>query len=99
MRRSADILSLVSVLAAMFALSVTQFAFPPVGFEGMIAVAGLSSWLSVLSCFIAFVLCAVLVARHARPKPWRPALGSAGAQFVCLPSQVGFRKPRASNGA
>lgn len=48
MRRSADILSFVSLLAAMLALSVTQFAFPPVGFEGMIAVAGLPTWLIIL---------------------------------------------------
>jgi hypothetical protein len=82
MRKSADILSLMALLAAMLALSVTQFAFPAVGFEGMIAVAGLSSVLSILSCLTAFALCVVLLAKHARPRPWRPALVSAGA--VCV---------------
>jgi hypothetical protein len=82
MRRSADILSFVSVLAAMLVLSVTQFAFPPVGFEGMLAVAGMSSWLSILSGLLAVVLCIVLLAKRAGPRPLRPALVSAAAFCV-----------------
>jgi hypothetical protein len=82
MRRSADILAFVSVLAALLALSVTQFAFPPVGFEGMIAVAGLSSWLSILTGVAAVALCAVLLVKDAGPRPLRPALVSVAAFCV-----------------
>jgi hypothetical protein len=79
MRRTAEILSFVSVLAAMLVLSVTQFAFPPVGFEGMLVVAGMSSWLSILSGFLAVVICIVLLTKRASPTPLRPALVSAAA--------------------
>jgi hypothetical protein len=82
MRRSADILAFLSVLAALLALSVTQFAFPPVGFEGMIAVAGLSSGLSILTGLVAMVLCLVIVVKDTGPKPLRPTFVSAAAFCV-----------------
>ena len=89
MRRAADILAFVSVVVAMLALSVTQFAFPAVGFEGMIAVAGLSILLSILAGVWAIVICAVVLVKGAGAKPLRPALVSVAA--LCVLAFVRWR--------
>jgi len=71
MVRASFRLSIAALLAAALAYSVTHWAFPPVGFEGMIAVAGFSRILTVGCLGLAFVLCLVLLVKGPRRSvPW-----------------------------
>jgi hypothetical protein len=56
MARIASVLSVIALLAALFAYSVTHWAFPPVGFEGMIVFGGLSFWLGSVAAAIAMLI-------------------------------------------
>jgi hypothetical protein len=55
--RIAFALSVFALFAAAFAYSVTHWAFPPVGFEGMLVFGGMSFWLAAIAAGIAALIC------------------------------------------
>jgi hypothetical protein len=76
MERTASILSVIALLAALFAYSVSHWAFPPVGFEGMIFFSGMSFFLASITASIAALICAYLLLRKRSTRKW-PLLCSA----------------------
>jgi hypothetical protein len=85
MARAAQILSIVSLCAVVFAFSVNHWGFPPIGSEGTIFFGGLALWIGILGAFIAVCLSAALAYRN--DARWRWSLGCAvlaGAAAVIL---------------
>jgi hypothetical protein len=70
MARIASILSVIALLAALFAYSVTHWSFPPVGFEGMIVFGGLSFWLGSLAAAIALLIGTYRQMRRRPDRKW-----------------------------
>jgi len=74
------LLAILAVSGGALAFSVTHFAFPRVGFEGMLVLAGLAIWFSILCIAGAFVLCCFIqaLAKESRRSPYsrvRPKMG------------------------
>jgi len=62
------LLAIFSVSGSALAFGVTHFAFPRVGFEGMLVLAGLAIWFSLLSLTGTVALgCFMLVRRRSFP--------------------------------
>jgi hypothetical protein len=65
------LLAILAVSGGALAFSVTHFAFPRVGFEGMLVLAGLAIWFSILCITGTFALgCFMLFRRRSFPMAW-----------------------------
>ena len=72
---------LFALFAATMAYTVTHWAFPPVGFEGMIVLSGPSFLLWAVSAAVATLLCAILFFRNHVRTVW-PLVWSAAAATI-----------------
>ena len=70
MTRTASILSVVGLCAAIFAYSVMHWAFPRVGFEGALVYGGVSFWLGVSAAGIAALICLESLLRRRQRLTW-----------------------------
>jgi hypothetical protein len=64
-------LAISAFTSAALSYSVTHWAFPPVGYEGMLVLAGLAIWIGILCIAATIVLSSViLVKRRGFPVTW-----------------------------
>jgi hypothetical protein len=76
------ILAICAMSSAAISYSVTHWAFPPVGYEGMLVLAGLMIWAGILCIAGAIVLSGViLVKRRGFPVAW-PLICCAAAGLL-----------------
>jgi hypothetical protein len=81
-RKAIRLLACLAVSCGALAFSVTHFAFPPVGYEGMLVLAGLALWFSILCIAGTLALCCyILFRRRGVPIAW-PILGCAAAGLL-----------------
>jgi hypothetical protein len=79
------LLAILAVSGGALAFSVTHFAFPRVGFEGMLVLAGLAIWFSILCIAGAFALgCFILFRRRGFPIAWPIVCCAAAGLLIFL---------------
>jgi hypothetical protein len=81
LRRITSAVSTFALCAAGFAYSVTHWAFPSVGFEGMLVFGAMSFWLGVVASGVAALMCAGLFLRKRVILKW-PLAAAAMAGTV-----------------
>ena len=65
------LLAILAISGGALAFSVTHFAIPPVGYEGMLVLAGLALWFSILCIAGTLALCCYIVfKRRGFPIAW-----------------------------
>lgn len=72
MYRLARFLSIVALISATLAVSVTYFGFPPIGFEGMIFLSSVAVVLVIGSAVLSLALAAIIALKGSSPKPLVP---------------------------
>ena len=71
MTRIASVLSVVALIAATLAYSITHWAFPPVGFEGALLFGGVLLWLGAVAAVVAAMIGLALFFYGGRRRlPW-----------------------------
>jgi hypothetical protein len=69
--KAAWVLAICAIGCAALSYTVTHWAFPPVGYEGMLVLAGLAIWIGILCIAGTVVLSGViLVKRRGFPVTW-----------------------------
>lgn len=75
-------LAISAIGCAAISYSVTHWAFPPVGYEGMLVLAGLAIWIGILCIAGTIVLsCIILVKRSGFAVTW-PLIFCAAAGLL-----------------
>jgi hypothetical protein len=65
------LLAILAISGGALAFSVTHFAFPPVGYEGMLVLAGLALWFGIFCIAGTLALCCyILFKRRGFPIAW-----------------------------
>jgi cation transporter-like permease len=83
--RAIRLLAVLAVSGGALAFGVTHFAFPRVGFEGMLVLAGLAIWFSILCIAVAFALgCFILLRRRGFPIAWPLVCCAAAGLLIVL---------------
>jgi hypothetical protein len=88
--KAARVLAISAIGCAALSYSVTHWSFPPVGYEGMLFLAGLAIWIGVLCIAGTIVLSGViLVKRRGFPVTW-PLICCAAAGLLMFMAVRGF---------
>lgn len=69
MHRLSRFLSVIALISATLAVSVTYFSFPPIGYEGMIFLSSVAVVLTIGSGLLSLALVAIIFVRKKPPKP------------------------------
>ena len=82
MFNTAWVLSICATVCAALSYTVTHWAFPPVGYEGMLVFAGLAIWIGILCIAGTIVLSGIiLIKRRGFPVIW-PLICCAAAGLL-----------------
>ena len=75
-------LAICAIGCAALSYSLTHWAFPPVGYEGMLFLVGVALWIGILCIAATMVLsCVILVKRRGIPVAW-PLICCAAAGLL-----------------
>jgi hypothetical protein len=79
------ILAISAFTSAALSYTVTHWAFPPVGYEGMLVLAGLAIWIGILCIAGTVVLSGVILVKRRRfPVIWPLVCGAAAGLLMFM---------------
>jgi hypothetical protein len=76
------VLAICEITSAGISYSVTHWSFPPVGYEGMLVLAGLTIWIGILCIAGTIALSCVILVKRRRFKVTWPLVCCAAAGLL-----------------
>lgn len=68
--RLSKFLSRVALVSVALAFCITYYAYPPIGYEGIIFISSVAVVLALGAGLLALVLAGLLLVRRQPPRPW-----------------------------
>jgi hypothetical protein len=83
--KAAWVLAICAIGCSALSYTVTHWAFPPVGYEGMLVLAGLAIWIGILCIAGTVVLSGVILVKRRRfPVIWPLVCGAAAGLLMFM---------------
>jgi hypothetical protein len=83
--KATRVLAIGAIGCAALSYTVTHWAFPPVGYEGMLVLAGLAIWIGIL-CIVGTIVLSgiILIKRRGFPVIWPLICCAAAGLFMFM---------------